>query len=367
MLIARGADLGVKSNAGATALARAQKSGTTELSALLLKAGAPATVTRAPSIPDAAPLPLRPSVERGVALLERASATFFVNGACASCHAQNITDISVAAARRAGVRVDAAAATQRTAGGVALFGSIATRLYERFDGPSVDILLYTLGGFAAVGHPADRATDALVFNVAAQQQRDGRWLAGGGPCPPISDGDFSRTALAIGRLNSYGPPGRRAEMAERVHRATAWLRTAKPRTTEERGFRLLGLAWGGADPAALQQAEGDLVATQRADGGWSQRAEMASDAYASGLALYALKESGSSPAADVVTRVTNFLLSSQRADGSWYVRSRSPKFQPYFDGGFPYEHDQWISSMATGWATAALALSAMQRTQGERP
>jgi len=39
------------------------------------------------------------------------------------------------------------------------------------------------------------------------------------------------------------------------------------------------------------------------------------------------------------------------------VRSRSPKFQPYFEGGFPYGHDQWISSMATGWATAALAAS----------
>ena len=52
-----------------------------------------------------------------------------------------------------------------------------------------------------------------------------------------------------------------------------------------------------------------------------------------------------------------FLSSTQRADGSWYVGSRSAKFQPYFESGFPYEHDQWISSMATGWATAALALS----------
>jgi hypothetical protein len=52
-----------------------------------------------------------------------------------------------------------------------------------------------------------------------------------------------------------------------------------------------------------------------------------------------------------------FLLSTQHGDGSWYVRSRSPKFQPYFDGGFPYAHDQWISSMATGWAAAALTLA----------
>jgi hypothetical protein len=54
-------------------------------------------------------------------------------------------------------------------------------------------------------------------------------------------------------------------------------------------------------------------------------------------------------------RGADYLLSTQRADGSWYVRSRAPKFQPYVDGGFPYGHDQWISSMATGWATAALA------------
>ena len=50
-----------------------------------------------------------------------------------------------------------------------------------------------------------------------------------------------------------------------------------------------------------------------------------------------------------------YLLSTQHADGSWYVRSRAVKFQPYFESGFPYGHDQWISAMATGWATAALA------------
>jgi hypothetical protein len=37
------------------------------------------------------------------------------------------------------------------------------------------------------------------------------------------------------------------------------------------------------------------------------------------------------------------------------VRSRAPKFQPYFQSGFPYEHDQWVSSAATAWAVMALA------------
>jgi hypothetical protein len=37
--------------------------------------------------------------------------------------------------------------------------------------------------------------------------------------------------------------------------------------------------------------------------------------------------------------------------------SRATKFQIYFQSGFPYEHDQWISTMATGWAANALALT----------
>jgi len=39
------------------------------------------------------------------------------------------------------------------------------------------------------------------------------------------------------------------------------------------------------------------------------------------------------------------------------VRSRSVKFQPYFDSGFPYGHDQWISAAGTNWAALAITLS----------
>jgi ankyrin repeat protein len=357
MLVARGADLNVKSSAGETALDWANKSGSTPLTALLRKAGAPGAAAPPRNIPDAAPLPQRPSIQRGAALLERASNTFFTNGACGACHAQNITDISVAAVRKAGIPVNDAAAGQRSAGASAVFAATATRLYERFDGPALDILLYTMAGFAAAGHPADRATDALVFNIAAQQQRDGRWLGGGIPRPPMEDGDFTRTALGVRALKRYAPPGRMAEMDDRTRRATAWLHSAKPFSSEDRAFRLMGLTWGGADPASRADAARDIIARQRADGGWSQRDEMGSDAYATGQILYALEESGSAPSASVVARATSYLLATQRADGSWYVRSRSAKFQPYFEGGFPYEHDQWISSMATGWATAALALT----------
>ena len=34
------------------------------------------------------------------------------------------------------------------------------------------------------------------------------------------------------------------------------------------------------------------------------------------------------------------------------MRSRAVKFQPYFESGFPYDGDQWISQMATGGVTS---------------
>jgi ankyrin repeat protein len=356
MLIARGADLHVKTPEGETAIDWARKSGSTPAVALLQRAGGRPAPDAALSIPEPAPTALRPALERAVTLLERSSGTFFVNSACGACHAQNITDFAVKAARTSGVRVDDAGAAQRASGAAAAFGATATRLFERFDGPSVDILLYALGGLAAAGHPADRGTDAMMFNIIAQQWRDGRWHGGGIPRPPIEDGDFSRTALAVRALKVYGLPARGAEMSDRLQRAVAWLRSGHPLTTEDRSFRLLGLAWGASDASTLQRAARDLVSLQRADGGWAQRDEMVSDAYATGLALYALTESGSlRSSSDTVQRGTKYLLSTQRADGSWFVRSRSPKFQPPFEGGFPYGPNQWISSMATGWATAALA------------
>jgi hypothetical protein len=292
-----------------------------------------------------------------VAVLERTSGTFFERGACGACHAQNVAGIAAMAAKRRGVEVDAQAATQRAGGAAAQFGARATQLLERMDGPVVDILSYTLAQLAADAYPADRATDALLFNIAAQQHADGSWHALTGPTrPPIEDGHFSRTALGIRAFAAFPIPARQAELKERIRRAGNWLNTAKAVTNEDRSFRLLGLAWSGADAGTLRGAAKAVLADQRSDGGWGQRAELASDAYATGLAVFALRESGAVAASDpAVQKGATFLLASQRADGTWYVRSRSPKFQPYFESGFPYGHDQWISSMATGWATAALA------------
>jgi squalene cyclase len=98
-----------------------------------------------------------------------------------------------------------------------------------------------------------------------------------------------------------------------------------------------------------------LLNEQRPDGGWAQNANLASDAYATGLALHALAETGTPAAESAYKRGVDFLLRTQLEDGSWHVRSRAVKFQPYFQSGFPHDHDQWISSMATAYAVMGLA------------
>jgi hypothetical protein len=82
---------------------------------------------------------------------------------------------------------------------------------------------------------------------------------------------------------------------------------------------------------------------------------MASDAYATGQALVALSESAQVAVTDsAYKRGVQYLISNQRADGSWHVKSRAIPFQPYFESSFPHGTDQWISAAATNWASMAL-------------
>jgi squalene cyclase len=148
------------------------------------------------------------------------------------------------------------------------------------------------------------------------------------------------------------------EYDKRVQAAGSWLLKASPRTVEERAFQLRGLVWTKANANDIRKAAAALLAEQRPDGGWSQIATLESDAYATGNALVALQESGTSTNDPAYQRGVAFLLKTQLADGSWHVRTRALPIQPYFESGFPHGRDQWVSAAATNWAAMALALAA---------
>jgi hypothetical protein len=213
-------------------------------------------------------------------------------------------------------------------------------------------------GLQAGNYPADIITDAAVVAMAESQEVDGGWRAGEVQLrPPISQSHFAATARVVRALQAYSIPARKQEFTERIARARAWLKRTKPITTEDVASRLSGLASSGAATPELMEAAKALLALQRPDGGWGGNPHMKSDAYATGVALTVLAESKVITPADKAYRLgTEYLVSTQFPDGSWHVRSRAIKFQPYFESGFPFGHDQWISTAATAWATQAIAL-----------
>jgi len=112
------------------------------------------------------------------------------------------------------------------------------------------------------------------------------------------------------------------------------------------------------DKAATQNAMRELLAAQRADGGWADLASMKeSSAFATGESLVALHEAGLPVSAPAYQRGVRFLLDTQQEDGSWYVKTRALALQPEFDAGFSHGTDQFISSAGTSWATMALTLA----------
>ena len=116
----------------------------------------------------------------------------------------------------------------------------------------------------------------------------------------------------------------------------------------------MGLVWAGSDKATVQSAAKALLALQREDGGWAQTAALYTDAYATGESLYALHLAGIRATDAGYQRGVNFLLKTQRKNGSWFVASRSHPVQPLFDAGYPNVHHQWISASAGAWSTMAL-------------
>jgi ankyrin repeat protein len=299
----------------------------------------------------------RTAAEQGMALIQKSTRTFFRNGGCVSCHAQDVTGMAVGIARKKGLRLDESAAADVLRTTRLEFASRSDQFLERMDGPADIILTAALFALSTQEVPPDRMTDAMVRNIASHQQREGSWSGFGIVRPPTSDWRISETAQAIRVLRYYAPAALKSEMDARIARALAWLKNERAVTTEDAVMQLLGAKWAGADAFTINRFTQNVLVLQREDGGWAQTRELRCDAYATGTALYALHEAGISPDGSPFRRGAAFLLKTQAADGSWHVTSRAPKFQPYFDGGFPYGHDQWISQWATGWATIALTLS----------
>jgi hypothetical protein len=269
-------------------------------------------------------------------------------------------------ARSRGFQVDERTANQQTKLVAVELAKKRAFLLQRIKiGGAAHRLGYLMWGLSIADYPADEFTDAAYVELAGLQRFDGSWFSDAHR-PPTEYSPISATAVALRAIDKYAPPGLRRATDEKVERAAEWLANAPASKNVEKAFRLLGLHWGGASKESKAKAAKELLQDQLPGGGWSQLPGLDADAYATGLSLYVLHEAGDLAVADeAYQRGIRFLLGNSAEDGSWYVRSRSFKFQPYFESGFPYEHDQWISAAATGWSTMALLETIRPSTSAE--
>jgi ankyrin repeat protein len=301
----------------------------------------------------------RPSIREAVAgsadLLQNNAQSFLKEGGCASCHSHELSNIAVKAAADSGIAINAKLHEEQRRSTELKFKSGEYMLMQRMDPPVVSILTFGLQDMATENVPASQTIDALIHNVAAQQRQDGSWMEPGPTRAPMEDGQFIHTAQAILAMQTYAWKGRRADLKVRVERAAAWLQKQHPVTTQDHVMQTMGLMWAHAMGATKQERIHDLLSLQKPDGGWSQTPWLGTDAYATGQVLCALYDLGQEVTSPVYRRGVDFLLRTRQADGSWHVKSRAMRFQPYFESGFPYGPDQWISSAGTAVATTALA------------
>src|SRR5579883_245141 len=305
---------------------------------------------------------MRNSAAKAIGLLQKTQNDWYAKQTCYSCHNQILPAQAFRAAREHGIAVDEAIAHSDAALGFGPYASLDRAVqYTHVIDPTMDDCNRLIGMDAAGVRP-NLTTAVYARLIAARQQADGHWVTGD-ERPPQAYSYVTATAIAVRAIQLYHHASLAADTQKRVDRARAWLSARVPRDTEERTYQLFGLYWAGAPKAELAKHAAALAATQQPDGGWISVQGRSSDAYSTGEALMALHDAGGMSTNDAVwSRGLQFLLNTQKPDGSWHVKSRlhppASVSPPYFESGYPYGHDQFISMMGASWAIMALATAA---------
>ena len=301
---------------------------------------------------------LRAACAKAIKVIQHSQVVWYQRETCTSCHHQLLPEIPFKLARERGVPLDEKVARATTTNAFAFLTDLDATV-QGYDFIDIAFDGWALTAAHHAGIRRSLTTDVEAQLIASRQLPDGSWPTIDDR-PPQSYSNITTTAVCANAIEHYLPEQLKREKETRLRLAREWLIKTQPRTNEERAFQLLGLRWTGASPAARKNAVSKLLAEQRDDGGWSQLPEMASDAYATGEALFALHEGAGVPTSDpAYQRGVQFLLKAQQPDGSWRLNSRlhppAPVSPPYVNTEFPpFQHDQFISIMATSWATTAL-------------
>jgi N-acyl-D-amino-acid deacylase len=301
---------------------------------------------------------VRAAIAKSIPLLEKASAGSAEQRTCFTCHNQALPVFSLVESKRRGFAVDNDN-LERQLRHTHEHLTRGRKDYLEGHGQGGKVLTagYALWALDAGERKPDETTSAVTDFLLQYQHEDSHWKHTG-QRPPSSGSDFTATYVALYGLVKFGTAEQKTRIDARVDTVRKWLLSEKPADTEDAVFRMRSLSLLGGNEAELQDAVQELLAGQRADGGWAQLPNIESDAYATATVIVALlSDGGVSKDNPAVRRAVQYLFDAQRNDGSWHVVTRAKPFQTYYETGYPHGADQFISISAASWATLALLLT----------
>jgi squalene-hopene/tetraprenyl-beta-curcumene cyclase len=298
-----------------------------------------------------------PAIDRGLSFLAADAKAWKAEHNCVSCHHAALVVWSMREAKLRGHAVDEPLLTELTrwvaTSGDGKFGMARPASAPRAFSPKAMWFTLALGADPSPDPVSREGMKRLLKTVTSEQTEGGSWSTWPETRPPIfGSSDESMTALATLAVMPAAAAGDDSARAVR-DKGVRWLATTKTDDDAQSVamrlvlWRRLGRPAGEWEPLVRRIKE-----RQGADGGWSQTRGMASDAWATGQALYALAHAGIKPDEPAVARAHAFLIETQRQDGSWPMTSR-----PVKPGGEGSKSLIPITGAGTAWGVLGLVRS----------
>ena len=307
--------------------------------------------------PRPKPADVNATIDRGLAFLARDALAWKKEHNCASCHHASLVVWATREAKLRGHAVDEPVLTELTKwvaeSGDGKFGLARPASAPKAASPKAVYFALALGVDPKPDEVSRRGLKLLLKTVAAEQTENGAWSTWPETRPPIfGSSDESLTVLATLAVLPAAAAGDDAAKAVR-DKAVRWLAETKTDDNPQ-SIALRLVLWNrlGRPSKEAQPLVKRIKERQNEDGGWSQTKDMASDAWATGQALYALAHAGVKADEPVIRRAHAFLIKAQRADGSWPMTSR-----PVKPGGEGCKSLIPITGAGSAWAILELVRS----------
>jgi hypothetical protein len=327
----------------------------------------PALATEPTSFPRATTPQVHQAVDRAIKYLQTESAAWLDTRKCAACHHVPLPLWALGEAERRGYAIDKKFVAAMVE---SLLDSkdklLASRIFPDPAAPpdprpqgrglnmGLPMLAVAAQSLPSLTERQKQSLQLIAEEIVNKQQPDGSWeFFATIRRPPINESQATDAVWIVMALQGTTGPDATKSQREALAKAVAWLdRARRSDTHQDKALKVILQARSGRPRAALQTTIDELLALQRADGGWSQTVpEPKSDAFATGQALYALSLASFTAARPEIQRGIDFLVATQKPDGSWPMTSRStPDGSP---GAAKLLTP--ITCAASSWATLGLA------------